>query len=111
MVPVDLCVNGLIAGAWDVAERYNSQISQQPEIPIYNFCTTTENKLTWGDFTTKTIKYGVCYPTLKSVWYLCYSNNPNKFMHTMSVIFLHYLPAVIIDAFALVIGKKPRYVT
>lgn len=23
MVPVDLCVNGLIAGAWDVAERYN----------------------------------------------------------------------------------------
>lgn len=87
-----------------------SKIVQQPEIPIYNFCTTTENKLTWGDFTTKTIKYGVCYPTLKSVWYLCYSNNPNKFMHTMSVIFLHYLPAVIIDAFALVIGKKPRFV-
>lgn len=88
---------------------YFSKITLGPEIPVYNFCTAKNNQLTWGDFTIKTTKYGLMYPTLKSIWYLCYSNNPNKFMHFLSILFLHYLPAIIIDAFALVIGKKPRY--
>lgn len=78
------------------------------EIPVYNFCTSPKNQLTWGDFTTKTTKYGLMYPTLKSIWYLCYRNNPNRFLHWLSIMFLHYLPAILIDTFALVIGKKPR---
>lgn len=108
MVPVDLCVNGIITSAWDVANRYNTKITLGPEIPVYNFCTSPENQLTWGDFTIKTTKYGLMYPTLKSIWYLCYANNPNQLMHLLSILFLHYLPAIIIDAFALIIGKKPR---
>ncbi|KAG4078765.1 hypothetical protein HA402_015355 [Bradysia odoriphaga] len=108
MVPVDLCVNGIIATAWDVSNRYNTKISFDHETPVYNFCTSTDNQLTWGDFTIKTTKYGLMYPTLKSIWYLCYANNPNKLMHLLSIFFLHYIPAIIIDAFALMIGKKPR---
>lgn len=110
MVPVDLCVNGIIACAWDVARRYNSHQNIGPNIPVYNYCTSPDNALTWGDFTTKTTKYGLMYPTLKSIWYLCYTNNPNRLVHLMYILFLHYLPAVLIDAFAMVIGKKPRYV-
>lgn len=110
MVPVDLCVNGIVACAWDVAKRYNSRTNLGPNIPVYNYCTAPENALTWGDFTTKTTKYGLMYPTLKSIWYLCYTNNPNRLVHLMYILFLHYLPAVLIDAFAMVIGKKPRYV-
>lgn len=108
MVPVDLCVNGIIATAYNVAERYEKKMSPSPEIPVYNFCTSPTNQLTWGDFTIKTTKYGLMYPTLKSIWYLCYANNPNKLMHLLSIVFLHYLPALLIDAFAICIGKKPR---
>lgn len=108
MVPVDLCVNGIIVAAHNIAERYQAKICPSPEIPVYNFCTSPTNQLTWGDFTIKTTKYGLMYPTLKSIWYLCYANNPNKFMHLLSIMFLHYLPALFIDAFAICIGKKPR---
>ncbi|XP_055317180.1 fatty acyl-CoA reductase wat-like [Sitodiplosis mosellana] len=108
MVPVDLCVNGIIATAWNVGERYAEKICPMTDIPVFNFCTAPTNQLTWGDFTIKTTKYGLMYPTLKSIWYLCYANNPNKFMHMASILFLHYLPALLIDAFAICIGKKPR---
>lgn len=108
MVPVDLCVNGIISAAWNISERYHDKLSPSTEIPVYNFCSSPTNQLTWGDFTIKTTKYGLMYPTLKSMWYLCYANNPNKFLHLISILFLHYLPALIIDAVAICIGKKPR---
>lgn len=106
MVPVDLCVNGILAAGWDTGRIYGTEI--EPEVPVYNYCSPRENKLTWGDFTEKTTKYGIMYPTIKAVWYVCYSNNPNYFLHFLSLICLHYIPAVFMDAIALVIGKKPR---
>jgi alcohol-forming fatty acyl-CoA reductase len=62
MVPVDLCVNSILTAAWDVARQYNTKISVEPDIPVYNFCTPVDNELTWGDFTEKTIKYGKFIP-------------------------------------------------
>lgn len=82
--------------------------SINPEIPIYNYCSPKENELTWGDFTHKTTKYGVMFPSLKAIWYLCYTNNPSFILHFLSIIFLHYLPAVFIDIISVMIGKKPR---
>ncbi|XP_052862394.1 fatty acyl-CoA reductase wat [Anopheles cruzii] len=108
MVPVDLCVNGIISSAWDVGERNRKEILPDPEIPIYNFCTEPNNCITWGDFTHTTIKFGSMYPTMKAIWYLCYSSNPNIILHYLSIIFLHYAPAVIGDIIALLIGRKPR---
>uniref|UniRef100_A0A1A9WRY0 Fatty acyl-CoA reductase n=1 Tax=Glossina brevipalpis TaxID=37001 RepID=A0A1A9WRY0_9MUSC len=115
MVPVDMCVNSIIAASWDVAKKYNSTITlkengekltQTPK--VYNFCTSKENKITWGDFTNKTTKYGLMYPTTKAIWYLCYANRPNRIMHLLSIFCLHYLPATILDCFCLIMGKKPR---
>ncbi|XP_058830647.1 fatty acyl-CoA reductase wat [Topomyia yanbarensis] len=108
MVPVDLCVNGIISAAWDIAERFQKEIMPDPEIPVYNFCTEKCNCITWNDFTYTTIKFGSMYPTMKSIWYLCYYNNPNRFMHFLAVLFLHYAPAIFFDVIALFIGRKPR---
>lgn len=111
MVPVDMCVNGIIASAWDVNDKFKNKVTiESNDVPIYNYCTGPTNKISWGDFTSKTIKYGLSYPTNKAIWYLIFANNPNKFVHIFSMIFLHYLPAVIFDAVALLIGKKPRLV-
>ncbi|ETN61391.1 hypothetical protein AND_006947 [Anopheles darlingi] len=108
MVPVDLCVNGIISSAWDVGERNRTEIMPDPEIPIYNFCTEPNNCITWGEFTNTTVKFGSMYPTMKAIWYLCYASNPNIVLHYLSIIFLHYAPAVIGDIIALLIGRKPR---
>lgn len=108
MVPVDLCVNGMISAAWDIAERFQTEIMPDPEIPVYNFCTERSNCITWGDFTYTTIKFGSMYPTVKSVWYLCYRSNPNRILHFLAILFLHYAPAIFFDVIALFIGRKPR---
>ncbi|EDV98004.1 GH17190 [Drosophila grimshawi] len=115
MVPVDLCVNSMIAASWDIYERQKcdnishcSPIKTTGNIPVYNFCTTSDNQLTWGEFTTKTAKYGLMYPSLKAIWYLCYSNTTNKAVHMLSICFLHYLPALVFDILCLCFGKKPR---
>ncbi|XP_017860823.1 PREDICTED: putative fatty acyl-CoA reductase CG5065 [Drosophila arizonae] len=107
MVPVDFCVNSMIAASWDIYERHNAK-KFLADIPVYNFCTPNENQLTWGEFTTKNTKYGLMYPTSKAIWYLCYSNATNKVSHMLSICFLHYLPALFIDFLCLCIGKEPR---
>ncbi|KAM7341395.1 fatty acyl-CoA reductase wat-like isoform 2-T4 [Cochliomyia hominivorax] len=110
MVPVDLCVNSIIAASWEIAEKNNNigEATDEKDMPVYNFCTSKNNQLTWGDFTTKTTKYGLMYPTLKAMWYLCYANTPNKLMHMFSIFILHYVPATIFDAICMLLGKKPR---
>lgn len=85
-----------------------SGVRAEKEIPVYNFCTSKDNQLTWGDFTTKTTKYGLMYPTIKAMWYLCYANTPNKIMHMLYIFLLHYVPATIFDVICVLIGKKPR---
>uniref|UniRef100_A0A1B0G9J6 Fatty acyl-CoA reductase n=1 Tax=Glossina morsitans morsitans TaxID=37546 RepID=A0A1B0G9J6_GLOMM len=115
MVPVDMCVNSIIAASWDIAKKYNSTITLKENgekltltPKVYNFCSSKENKITWGDFTNKTANYGTMYPTTKAIWYICYANRPNRIMHLLSIFCLHYLPATILDCFSLIIGKKPR---
>ncbi|XP_023036336.1 fatty acyl-CoA reductase wat [Drosophila willistoni] len=110
MVPVDMCVNSLIASSWDIFERQRSAGSEQDtlNIPVYNFCAALENQLTWGDFTSKTTKYGLMYPTMKAIWYLCYSNTPNRMVHGLSIFILHYLPALMFDTVCLCFGRKPK---
>lgn len=48
------------------------------------------------------------YPTIKAIWYLCYNNNPNSILHFLSMICLHYIPAIFMDIICVLIGKKPR---
>lgn len=39
VVPVDMCINGLIASAWDIAEKFKraSEENLQFEIPVYHY--------------------------------------------------------------------------
>ncbi|KAL9692762.1 hypothetical protein quinque_015798 [Culex quinquefasciatus] len=109
MVLVDLCVNGTISAAWDIAERFQTEIMPDPEIPVYNFCTERSNCDHLGRLSpTPRSSLDSMYPTVKSVWYLCYRSNPNRIMHFLAILFLHYLPAIFFDVIALFIGRKPR---
>lgn len=44
IVPVDICVNGLIASAWDIAERFQNTKTEKDdvELPIYNYESVNE---------------------------------------------------------------------
>ncbi|CAB3257461.1 unnamed protein product [Arctia plantaginis] len=104
LIPVDLCVNAILASAWFTAKNYKE--NQTSHIPIYNFVSGAQNPLTWGEFIETNRKYGINKPTTKAVWY--YGLNPtNKYyMFLFYNFFLHYLPALLIDCYCTLTGRR-----
>ncbi|KAG8222376.1 hypothetical protein J437_LFUL002995 [Ladona fulva] len=141
MVPVDMCVAGLIAVAWATARDYEKLKSsiQETQVPLLNSITSSENKIekddlkttsetenkdkeikiynyvssvqkpiTWGEFMDLNIKYGMNTPSMRSIWYYTLTLNKSRFIHSIYVLFLHFLPALLVDIVGHAIGKQPR---
>lgn len=103
IVPVDMCCNSLLCSAWDVATN------QYEEPPIYNFVTSTENKITWEEFSDLSMKYGEPIPYSKSVWHYTCTMSSNWMLVAIMKFFYHMIPAFFMDAGMLIVGKKPKY--
>ncbi|XP_015586610.1 fatty acyl-CoA reductase wat isoform X2 [Cephus cinctus] len=105
IVPVDLAVNALIVSAWDVATQTNKR---DDDMLIYNYVSSVEAPLTWGDYCETNLKYGHQYPLSNSIWYLSFRMNKHKIIHLLYVLFLHLLPALLVDTVSICFGQKPR---
>lgn len=72
IVPVDMTVNALIVSAYDTATKkaqLNTGSIETPyEIPVYNYVSSVQNPLTWGEFTDLNIQYGFDYPFSSAIW-------------------------------------------
>ena len=77
------------------------------EIPIYNYV-CKDNPLTWDDLKDMSAKYGIDTPTARAVWYYSFRNNKYKIVHLFFIYFLHLLPALLVDAATVCIGKEPK---
>lgn len=113
IVPVDMCVNALITSAWDIARRHKELTDAavphtSDNMPIYNYVSSVENPLTWGDFNEFNIKYGFTHPFSSAIWYICFHMHKTATMNKIYMFFLHFLPAMLIDALAMCVGHKPR---
>ncbi|CAF4887796.1 unnamed protein product [Pieris macdunnoughi] len=104
MVPVDLTVNAIIASTYHTANNFKE--NQTSDIPIYNFVSGAQAPVTWGEFIEANIRHGISKPTTKAVWY--YGLNPTKsyYMFLFYNFFLHYLPALLIDSYCALTGRK-----
>ncbi|XP_022125582.2 fatty acyl-CoA reductase wat isoform X1 [Pieris rapae] len=104
MVPVDLTVNAIIATTYHTANNFKE--NQTSDIPIYNFVSGAQAPVTWGEFIEANRRHGTSKPTTKAVWY--YGLNPTKsyYMFLFYNFFLHYLPALLIDSFCALTGRK-----
>ncbi|XP_058809405.1 fatty acyl-CoA reductase wat-like [Phymastichus coffea] len=105
IVPVDLTVNALIASAWDVAQQ---TARRDEEMLIYNFVSACEAPVTWQDFKVINTKYANEYPMSDACWYVSFNVNKSKFVNSVYVVFLHLVPAFIIDTFTIFLRRKPR---
>jgi fatty acyl-CoA reductase len=103
IVPVDLCVNSLLASAWDVARN------SYEEPPIYNYVTSHKNPITWEEYTKLGIEYGQQIPLQKSIWYYTFKMSASKLYVTWLTFFYHIIPAMFMDFGLLITGKKPKY--
>nr|ALJ30244.1 putative fatty acyl reductase FAR10 [Spodoptera litura] len=104
MVPVDLCVNAILASAWHTAKNYKE--NQTSHIPIYNYVSGAQNPLTWGEFIERNRRYGIDKPTTKAVWYYGLNPTNNYYLFLFYNFFLHYLPALMIDTYCAITGKR-----
>lgn len=82
--------------------------SSTEDIPIYNYVSSVENPLTWGRFTDLNIKNGFDYPFSNAIWYLSFHAHKTAFMNRVYMIFLHLLPALIMDSMSYCVGQPPR---
>ncbi|PNF31087.1 Fatty acyl-CoA reductase wat [Cryptotermes secundus] len=118
LVPVDMVVNMMIATAWDVATRHRlkaeknqltkltESLSGPDDISILNYVSSTQNPITWGQY----MKFNECgteFPSMKVMWYYCFQLHKHRIMHNLCTVFLHFLPALIVDTAARVVGKEP----
>jgi hypothetical protein len=76
-------------------------------VTIFNNVSSVQNPVTWGDLVRFT-EQGNIYPSLKFKWYFSFSLNKHRIIHKIYALFLHLLPALLIDTGATIIGKKPR---
>ncbi|KAM3955185.1 fatty acyl-CoA reductase wat [Aphomia sociella] len=104
MVPVDLTVNALLVSAWYTAKHFKE--NQTSNIPIYNFVSGAQNPCKWETFIEMNRKYGIDKPTCKAVWYYGLTPTSNYYMFLLYNFFLHYLPALFIDTYNALTGKR-----
>lgn len=131
-----MTVNALIVSAYDAGTKKSQHIAgveETPyEIPIYNYVSSVENPLTWGQFTDLNIAYGFDYPFTSAIWwvwllfmtmnlcwchsvfyalrYICFFMNKSLFINKLYTLFLHIIPALIIDFLLLCCAQKPKWV-
>ncbi|XP_050664686.1 fatty acyl-CoA reductase wat-like [Leptidea sinapis] len=107
LVPVDFVVNALIAASYSVSQAYNTSVKPQ-EPPIFNFVSSVENRMTWGDFFNQNMKRVDRQPVSNAVWYISLTLTKSALINRINMIFLHFIPAVILDFLSLCVGRKPQ---
>lgn len=102
IVPVDLCVNAMIASGYDVGTNSHE------EPPVYNYVSSQKNPINWKTYTDLATVYGEQVPLMKTAWYYSLTMSNSKVLVTILTLLYHFIPAVIIDLGLFVCGKKPK---
>nr|AWJ25025.1 fatty acyl-CoA reductase [Nilaparvata lugens] len=116
IVPVDSAVNAMIATAWKTANRTIGDSNQNENEPaeevvheeptVYNYVSSTQRPITWKQFSELAVTHGEECPPTQSLWCFCLTLNKYFLIHYLYVLFLHFLPAIVMDGIAMVFGKK-----
>ncbi|XP_023245498.1 fatty acyl-CoA reductase wat-like [Copidosoma floridanum] len=100
-VPVDIAVNAILAITW------NYLGNAQHDKRVYNLTSSSEFKVSWAEIIDIGRRVTEKVPLNGVVWYPGGSMKKSRFVHNMSVLFFHMIPAYIIDALIFLAGHKP----
>lgn len=102
LVPVDYCVNSLLAATYDIAKN------TYEEPPVYNYVTSESNPINWVQYTDLACYYGSEYPPSNGIWYYTLTMSSNKFLVTILSFLYHTIPGALMDLSLMICGKKPK---
>lgn len=101
LIPVDIVCNTMITAAWA------NSFTRTSSIPVYNCTSGQINPFKWKELADGIMKYARKNPTKYVVMYPEYTYRTNLNIHWLYEIFLHFIPAMILDIFLKLQGKKP----
>lgn len=102
LVPVDMVCCALLASAWDVSRHKYS------EPPVYNYVATPQNPITWKRYCDLGEEHGCKMPISNTIWYNRFTMTSSVLMFAILSFLYHTVPALLMDAGLLVMGKKPK---
>ncbi|KAJ8706354.1 hypothetical protein PYW08_010980 [Mythimna loreyi] len=107
IVPVDSVVNCLMVAACSVHNAYKDN-SPPLEPPIFNYVSSVEKRITWGEFVSLNMQWIHYYPFSDAVWFISLRLTKSALMNKINMFFLHLVPAALVDGLAICLGKKPK---
>ncbi|XP_051170329.1 fatty acyl-CoA reductase wat-like [Leptopilina boulardi] len=107
IIPADIVINNVVVAAWDIAQQWNEKLIIEEEPPVFNCISSNLKPITWGRFMDLNKSYGFELPSKKTIWYNVMILNKNLWLHNFCILFLHFLPAAIVDCILYLMGKKP----
>lgn len=119
MVPADYVINAIIAVGWRTWAKTQIQANVNnadatavvdKKVDIYNYVSAPEKPIDWQSYQKYCHESGMKIPSPRILWHCIFTLNRYKFMHTLYCIFLHLVPAYIVDFIAVCLGKKPMLV-
>ncbi|XP_034946176.1 putative fatty acyl-CoA reductase CG8306 [Chelonus insularis] len=99
-IPVDVVVNSLIVAG------YTAGTSHEKKIKVYHCTSSTCNPFRWSMIESKVNKYLHKYPLKSAVWYPHIKFLP-LWLFKISAIFIHMIPAYILDTVTKLAGGRP----
>lgn len=101
VVPVDYAINASIMIAYKLGSQPRTK-----EIPVYNLTQDAVIRITMGEILEKGRSVVHENPFEMQVWYPDGDIRSSLFMHTLCCIFMHWLPALLIDFIMVLIRQK-----
>jgi len=78
------------------------------KIPVYNYVSSNQRPITWNTFRKHVRAHGSKIPGVKDIRLQCMFWNSRLWVHKIFVWLFHLLPAVMVDAAAILTGRDPR---
>ncbi|XP_052749114.1 putative fatty acyl-CoA reductase CG5065 [Galleria mellonella] len=103
-IPVDIAIKTIICMAW---MRGTKKLEITDDIPIYNCCAGTLNNITMAEMVEFGRKLVHVMPINDALWSVGGSITTSPTKHYLKVLFLHCLPAILVDTVLWLLGKKP----
>jgi fatty acyl-CoA reductase len=100
------CLLFRLKGEKNQPAKLTESLSGADDTPILNYVSSTQNPITWGQY----MKFNECgleFPSMRVMWYYCLELHKHRIVHNFCAVFLHFLPALIVDTAARLVGKEP----
>ncbi|KYN44336.1 hypothetical protein ALC56_01201, partial [Trachymyrmex septentrionalis] len=117
IVPVDFTVNALIASAWDVHNQHgkilivylNTNLCSRriKDMLVYNFAPPIDGP-TWNEYIYGLLDINKMYPLRNAIYLPLMTFFKHEIPYQFCVWFGHFLPALLLDAASICIGRSPR---